>query len=95
MAIAAETGWPPLHYFIVSVETRKPYVVHVQELSERAVARGEQLVWAWFRRFRACEDAGQWPVYSETATILDVPEDDDFVPAPLVFDDPATFGDEP
>lgn len=93
MAIEAETCWKPLRYYIVSVETVKPYVVHVQQLSERAVARGEQLVWAWFRQFRACEDAGRWPGYAQDATVLDVPEDDDFVPTPLVFDD-AAFGEE-
>lgn len=95
MAIAAVTGWPPLRYYIVSVETVKPYVVHVQQLTERAIARGEQLAWAWFRQFRACEDAGQWPGYSREATAFDVPEDDDFVPTPLVFDDPAAFGETP
>lgn len=89
MAIEAATGWKPLRYLIVSVETVKPYVVHVQQLSERAVKRGEQLVWAWLERLLACEAAGKWPGYASEITTLDVPEDDDYIPEPLVFEEQA------
>lgn len=93
LAIEAKTGWKPLHYYIVSVETTKPYVVHVQELTERAIARGEELARAWFLQFRACEDAGKWPGYAQEITSFDVPEDDTFLPTPLVFDDASFEGD--
>lgn len=66
---------PPGQCFIVAVETEPPYPVTVLSLTERAIEQGERLCRLWMERLLACEAAGHWPAYCESAVDFDVPDE--------------------
>ncbi len=76
-AIEFETGKKPEKVFIVAVETVRPYVVQVLELSQRALEQGERICRLWMERFLACEAANEWPGYCLTTVPFDIAEEND------------------
>lgn len=76
-AIRRETGAAPEHNFIVAVESKRPYVVTVLEVTKRAIAEGEKCWRLWWERLAVCEAADSWPGYTQTIEQFDVADDGD------------------
>jgi hypothetical protein len=69
---------------IVAVEKKRPYVVTVFDVTERALREGEKLIRAWYEQIVACEEAKSWPGYSASRCQFDVPDPDE---DRLIFDE--------
>ena len=82
-AVEAATGARPAAGYIIAVETVKPYVVTVLQLTERALEQGRRMNRLWFERLGVCADSNTWPGYVAGVAELDVPDDD----VELVFGD--------
>jgi len=66
-------GTVPFFSFI-SVEKEPPYLVHVNQLSERALAWGDRKVSEALEIFRDCTASGVWPGYpDDDITEIDLP----------------------
>ncbi len=66
-------GRPPSFAFI-AVEKDPPYLVHVTQLTERAMAWGDRQVSAALEIYRDCMKAGTWPGYpTDEITEIDLP----------------------
>lgn len=64
---------------VVAVEPTPPYAVTTFQLTARASEEGRKICRAWLERLLACEQADEWPAYSQSTIDLDVPEmDEDF-----------------
>jgi len=82
MAYHAQLAWyrdaigkPSDACYILGVETRAPYAVTVLKLTERALLEGGKLNRLWLEKLAACEDANEWPEYSQSTVELDVVDD--------------------
>lgn len=65
---------PPPFFAFVAVEKEPPYLVHVTQLSERALAWGDRKVGEALEIYRDCTAAGQWPGYPlDEITEIDLP----------------------
>jgi len=65
---------PDPFFAFVSVEKEPPYLVHVWQLTERALTYGNSKVAEALEIFRDCTAAGQWPGYPENEiTDIDLP----------------------
>jgi hypothetical protein len=62
-------------YFVhIAVEKEPPYLVHVNQLTERAIAWGDRQVSAALEIYRDCTAAGVWPGYpTDEITDIDLP----------------------
>jgi hypothetical protein len=67
------TGLTP--YFVhIAVEKAPPYLVHVNQLTERAIAWGDRQVSEALAIYRDCTAAGVWPGYpTDEITDIDLP----------------------
>jgi exodeoxyribonuclease VIII len=74
--IAAVKGAPVKDHYIVAVESKAPYPCTVLRVSDNLIEQGRQMVASWLERLKVCEDADQWPGYSQSIVDLDAPEDD-------------------
>lgn len=61
--------------FIIGVETTAPYAVTVFHVTPNALDAGRRLNRLWMERLLACEDANEWPGYSQTVIDLEVAEE--------------------
>ena len=52
----------------MAVETSPPYPVTVLRLTDRALAAGEKLIYAWMERLHVWEKSGEFPAYSQAPT---------------------------
>lgn len=58
----------------IAVEKTPPYLVHVNQLTERAIAWGDRQVSQALEIFRDCTAAGEWPGYpTDEITDIDLP----------------------
>jgi hypothetical protein len=58
----------------IAVEKQPPYLVHVNQLTERAMAWGDRQVSQALEIFRDCQASGQWPGYPlDEITDIDLP----------------------
>lgn len=58
----------------IAVEKTAPYLVHVNQLTERAIAWGDRQVSAALEIYRDCSAAGEWPGYpTDEITDIDLP----------------------
>jgi hypothetical protein len=62
-------------YFVhIAVEKAPPYLVHVNQLTERAMAWGDRQVSQALEIFRDCQASGHWPGYPlDEITDIDLP----------------------
>jgi hypothetical protein len=62
-------------YFVhIAVEKAPPYLVHVNQLTERAIAWGDRQVSQALEIFRDCQASGVWPGYpTDEITDIDLP----------------------
>jgi hypothetical protein len=67
--------WSGVPYFVhIAVEKEPPYLVHVNQLTERAIAWGDRQVSAALEIYRDCTAAGVWPGYpTDEITDIDLP----------------------
>jgi hypothetical protein len=66
-------GSDPFFEFI-TVEKEPPYLVHVNQLTERAMAYGDQKVSEALEIYAACTESGEWPGYPlNEITDIDLP----------------------
>jgi len=65
----------PEPYFVhIAVEKAPPYLVHVTQLTERAIAWGDRQVSQALEIYRDCTAAGEWPGYpTDEITDIDLP----------------------
>jgi hypothetical protein len=61
--------------YVIAVETSAPYAVTVHRLSPRLLDEGRKLVRSWMERLRACEEADEWPGYTQSICDWDIVED--------------------
>lgn len=61
--------------YVIAVETAPPYAVTVHHLSPRLLDEGSKLVRSWMERLRACEEANEWPGYTQSICEWDIVED--------------------
>jgi hypothetical protein len=61
--------------YVIAVETAPPYAVTVHHLSPRLLEEGRKLVRSWMERLRACEEADEWPSYTQCIVEWDIVED--------------------
>jgi hypothetical protein len=72
-------AFPTQHYnnpfFVhIAVEKTAPYLVHVNQLTERAMTYGDRKVSEALEIFRDCQESGIWPGYPEDEiTDIDLP----------------------
>jgi PDDEXK-like domain of unknown function (DUF3799) len=58
----------------IAVEKTPPYLVHVNQLTERAMAWGDRQVSQALEIFRDCQESGEWPGYpTDEITDIDLP----------------------
>jgi hypothetical protein len=61
-------------FALAVVEKTAPYLVHVTQLTERALVHGDRKVAEALERYRDCTAAGVWPGYPENEiTDIDLP----------------------
>jgi hypothetical protein len=67
--------WSPEPFFVhIAVEKTPPYLVHVNQLTERAMAWGDRQVSQALEIFRDCQASGVWPGYPlDEITDIDLP----------------------
>lgn len=63
----------PRRFLHVAAEKSAPFGVAIYELSEGALAQGEQQRRRWLHRFAECESTGVWPGYPTQVMPLDLP----------------------
>ena len=51
--------------YLLCVEATAPHCVTVLRVPRGLLADGERSITLWAERFRACEDSGEWPGYTE------------------------------
>lgn len=61
--------------YVVAVETSAPYAVTVHRLSPRLIEEGAKLIRFWMEKLRACEEANEWPGYTQSICDWDIVED--------------------
>jgi hypothetical protein len=61
-------------FWHIAVEKSAPYGCAVYELSEGALAQGEQQRRRWLHRMKECEATGNWPGYPQTVQPIDIPK---------------------
>jgi hypothetical protein len=68
-------GWTPEPFFVhVVVEKSPPHLVHVTQLTERAMAWGDRKVSEALEIYRDCQASGVWPGYpTNEITDIDLP----------------------
>lgn len=62
-------------HYVVAVETSEPYAVTVHRLSPRLLGEGRKLVCSWMERLKVCEEANEWPGYSQSVCEWDLDAD--------------------
>jgi hypothetical protein len=73
-ATSGRFGEPPAFFVHIAVEKTPPYLVHVNQLTERAMAWGDRQVSQALEIYRDCTAAGQWPGYPlDEITDIDLP----------------------
>lgn len=72
---AASLGVNVQDVYVVAVETSAPYAVTVHRLAPRLLEEGRKLVRSWMERLRACEEANEWPGYTQSICDWDIVED--------------------
>lgn len=73
-AMACEAvGLPVERRIIIAVEKSAPFAVSVYELGLNSFWRGQDQVERALADFKACQDSGQWPGYSEDIQTIDLP----------------------
>lgn len=60
---------------VIAVETTAPYAVTVHRLSPRLLEEGRKLVRSWLERLQACEEADEWPGYTQSVCDWDLDAD--------------------
>lgn len=70
-------GEEPGEAIIIGVETAAPYAVTVLRLTARALEEGRKLCALWTERLRVCEEADEWPAYTQTIVDMDIVQDDE------------------
>lgn len=76
-AVATEHGGiEPRAYYNVVVEATFPHVVTVFKYSKRAIEAGKKFNRIMMERLIQCEQANQWPGYSQSVVEIDVQDDD-------------------
>jgi len=72
---AALDTWSPDPFFVhIAVEKAPPYLVHVTQLTERAMTWGDRKVSEALQIYRDCTAAGVWPGYpDDEITDVDLP----------------------
>lgn len=73
MAGAAALSDHPRRFFHIAAEKVRPFGVAVYELSEGALAQGEQQRRRWLHRMAECEKTNVWPGYPTHVMPLDLP----------------------
>lgn len=68
----------PASYWIVAVESARPFPVTVFRMTDNALDLGERMCRAWMERLLVCESSDAWPAYAESPVPFDVSEDDGF-----------------
>jgi hypothetical protein len=73
--LAVDGPFGPDPFFVhIAVEKTPPYLVHVNQLTERALAWGDRQVSQALEIFRDCTAAGHWPGYPlDEITDIDLP----------------------
>lgn len=68
-------NWTAEPFFVhIAVEKTAPYLVHVTQLTERAIAWGDRQVSQALEIYRDCTASGQWPGYpQDEITDIDLP----------------------
>lgn len=59
-------------HFVITVETFAPYVVTVHHIAPRVLEEGRKLVRSWMERLQACEEANEWPAYTQSIVEWDL-----------------------
>lgn len=72
---AVASGFPVKESWVIAVETAVPFSVTVLHMTPRALDEGRKILRGWVERVAACEAAGEWPGYVQSAVDLDVVED--------------------
>jgi PDDEXK-like domain of unknown function (DUF3799) len=74
-ALDVDRAIGPVPFFVhVAVEKEPPYLVHVNQLTERAIAWGDRQVSAALEIYRDCTASGIWPGYPlDEITDIDLP----------------------
>lgn len=80
-AIEASTGRRPREAFIVAVESARPYVVQVYQLSGHALDQGAQLNKRWLDELLVAEASNVWRGYHPGVVEFDVPTEEDESPS--------------
>lgn len=73
-------GYRPTEAYIIAVESAPPFLTCVFELTPDRLDVGARTVRLWMERLVGCEQAGEWPGYSQSPVKWDAPE-------PLAFED--------
>jgi hypothetical protein len=60
---------------VIAVETSAPYAITVHRLSPRLLDEGRKLIRSWMERLQACEEADEWPGYTQSICDWDIVED--------------------
>lgn len=71
-AIKHETGKAPRHSYIIAVESSRPHVVQVYELTEATLDKGDQLLEIWMDKLQMYETCNLWGGYSERIEPLEL-----------------------
>lgn len=74
-ALDVDRALGPTPFFVhIAVEKEPPYLVHVSQLTERAMAYGDRQVGEALEIYRDCTAAGVWPGYpTDEITDIDLP----------------------
>jgi exodeoxyribonuclease VIII len=74
MAVREALGWDP-ECFLIAAEKTPPYLATVIQLSDRTLARGEELIHGWMETLLECRRSGVWPQYTTGIVEWDMSDD--------------------
>lgn len=72
---ARSLGVDIAEHYVIAVETSEPYAVTVHRLSPRLLDEGRKLIRSWMERLKACEEADEWPSYTQSVCEWDLDAD--------------------
>lgn len=55
--------------YLVTIESKPPYVATVLQASEAILVEGEKCIHLWMERYKQCRDANHWPGYSQCEVV--------------------------
>jgi hypothetical protein len=90
--VAAELSTFDMPYYLVWQQKTAPYLVTVQQVSPEVIAEGRRLNREAIETYQRCMETGRWPGYSDSITILDLP--DKYNDWTGLADDDDTFNEE-